>query len=204
MLRPGARVLEAGCGRRTRLAGHRDKIAELIGLDIDARAGAENDALDQFVHADLCSRLPFGDARFEVVYANFVVEHLDRPAAAFREWRRVLRPDGALILLTSNQANPPLLVARLIPAAGRTSLKRLGVGVAAHDVLPLRYRANTPWRLAALLRGAGFAPVEVSYVATLHRYAQRQPRLAAALRLLERGLLPELLSTIVGLYRAAD
>ena len=55
------------------------------------------------------------DAYFDLVYANFVVEHLDAPAAAIREWRRVLRPDGALILLTSNRANPVFAAASLLP-----------------------------------------------------------------------------------------
>jgi SAM-dependent methyltransferase len=196
-------VLEAGCGRRTRLADHRDWIAELVGVDLDAAAGAENGALDRFAVADLCASLPFEDACFDVVYANFVVEHLDAPEAAFREWRRLLRPGGALVLLTSNRANPLLAVAGLVPEAVRTALKRAGAGVAERDVTPTRYRANTPARLAALLAGAGFTPVEVRYVATLHRYAERKPPLALLLRALERCLPRRLRSTIVAWYRPA-
>ena len=200
-LRPGARVLDAGCGRRTRLADHRDRIAELVGVDVDADAGAENAALDRFVAADLCAPLPFDDAVFDLVYANFVVEHLDAPAAAFREWRRLLRPDGALVLLTSNRANPALAIAGAVPENAKTAIKRAGAGVAERDVIPTRYRANTPGRLDALLAGAGFAPAEVAYVATLHRYAERKPPLATLLRGFERGLPPRLRSTIVGWYR---
>jgi SAM-dependent methyltransferase len=200
-LRAGADVLDAGCGRRTRLAGHRHRIAELVGVDIDAAAGAENAALDRFVVADLCASLPFEDDSFDLVYANFVVEHLDAPEAAFREWRRVLRPDGALILLTSNRASPLLAVAALVPERVRAVLKRVGAGVAERDVIPTRYRANTPGRLQALLAGARFAPVQVHYVATLHRYAARTPPLALLLRGLERRLAPKLRSTVVAWYR---
>jgi SAM-dependent methyltransferase len=189
-LRPGARVLDAGCGRRTRLAGHRDRISELVGVDVDAAAGAENSALDQFAVADLCALLPFKDGCFDLVYANFVVEHLDAPDAAFREWRRLLRPHGALVLLTSNRANPLVAVAGLVPDGVRARLKRAGAGVAERDVIPTHYRANTPGRLAALLAGAGFVPVEVRYVGTLHRYAEPKPSLALLLRTLERCLPP--------------
>lgn len=185
-LRPEARVLEAGCGRKTRLAGYRNRIVELVGVDLDAEAGAENLTLDRFVVADVCSRLPFEDAYFDLVYANFVVEHLDAPEAAFREWRRVLRPDGALILLTSNRASPLLAAASLLPRRLRVVLKRTGAGVIERDVIPTRYRANTPGRLATLLAGASFAPVTVSYVATLHRYAERKPRLAGLIHAIER------------------
>jgi SAM-dependent methyltransferase len=202
-LRPGARALDAGCGRTTRLGAYRDRIIELVGVDVDAAAGAENVALDRFLLADLCTRLPFDDAQFDLVYANFVVEHLEFPEAAFREWRRLLRPNGSLILLTSNRANPYLAAASLAPRRLRLALKRAGAGVAERDVIPTRYRANTPGRLAAALVETGFAPVMVSYVATLHRYAERKPPAAGLLRGLERVLPPQLRSTIVAWYRPA-
>ncbi len=138
------------------------------------------------------------------MYANFVVEHLDAPETTFREWRRVLRPDGALVLLTSNQANPFLAVASLLPHHLRVAIKRVGVGVIERDVIPTRYRANTPKRLAALLAGAGFTLVTVSYVATLHRYAERKPFLAGVIGALERPLPPRLRSTIVAWYRPPE
>jgi SAM-dependent methyltransferase len=200
-LRPAARALDAGCGRTTRLVAYRDQIAELVGVDIDAEAGAENAALDRFIVADLCVRLPFEDASFDLVYANFVVEHLDAPEAAFREWRRLLRADGALVLLTSNRASPVLAVASLLPRGLRVVLKRAGAGVAERDVIRTRYRANTPRRLTALLAEAGFTPVTVTYVATLHRYAERKPVLGRVLRELEHVMPASLRSTIVGWYR---
>jgi len=199
----GARVLEAGCGRRTRLLGYRDRIAYLVGVDLDAAAGRENEALDEFVVADLCGRLPFPDASFDLVYSNFVVEHLASPERAFREWRRVLRPQGALVLLTSNRSNPFFFLATLLPHRARALLKRRGAGVAERDLHPACYRANTPRRLAALLAEAGFAPVSVAYVATLHRYAERCPILGRLLRGLERLLPAERRSTIVAWYRPA-
>ena len=198
---PRAHVLDAGCGRRTRLDTRRNRIAELVGMDLDAAAGAENSTLDRFVVGDLCASLPFGSGYFDVVYANFVVEHLDRPEEAFREWRRVLRPDGVLILLTTNRANPLVATARLAPRTVRVAIKRAGAGVVERDVMPIRYRANTPWRLKALLSDAGFAPVEVMCVATLHLYAERVVFLARVLRVLERCFPPQLRSTIVAWYR---
>jgi SAM-dependent methyltransferase len=200
---PGARVLEAGCGRRTRLAPRREMIDALVGIDVDENAGTENEALDQFVAADMCERLPFEDAFFDLVYANFVVEHLRDPKAAFQEWRRVLRPGGRAVLLTSNAANPLIRVATLLPQRFRVHLKGRGPGAAEDDVFPAVYRANTPRRLERLLTEAGFVPVDVAYVATLHRYAGPRTRLAGLLRLAERILPARLRSTIVASYLAA-
>jgi ubiquinone/menaquinone biosynthesis C-methylase UbiE len=198
-----ASVLEAGCGRRSRLSGHRDRIERLVGVDLDAEAGRENAAVDEFVVADLSLPLPFEDKSFDLVYANFVVEHLGRPETTFREWQRVLRPEGGLVVLTSNSANPYLAAARVLPDRARVVAKRIGPGVATRDVFPARYRANTPKTLLGLLGAAGFEPVEVAYVATLHRYAGDRSALARLLRGAERVLPAARRSTIVGRFRRA-
>jgi SAM-dependent methyltransferase len=200
-LAPASRVLEAGCGRTTRLVGFRDRIDRLVGADVDEAGGQANAALDEFIVADLCCTLPFAAGTFDVVYANFVVEHLERPAQAFAEWHRVLRPGGSVILLTSNLANPLMAAAHMMPQPVRTAVKRLGPGAEARDVFPAGYRANTPGVLGRLLGQAGFAPARVVFVATLHRYAGRHRFAAAALRSIEHLPPSRLRSTIVAWYR---
>lgn len=200
-LTPAARVLDAGCGRTTRLVGRRDQIAELVGVDLDPVAGAENRGLDRFVAADLCQELPLADSSFDLVYANFVVEHLAQPERAFSEWRRVLRPAGALVLLTSNRASPLMAAAERLPQRVRLSLKRRGAGAIERDVYPTRYLANTPRRLESVATRAGFEPAAVEYVGTLHRYGARVPGAAPMLVAIERLLPAERRSTIVASYR---
>ena len=197
-----ATVLEAGCGRTTRLIQRRDRIRNLVGVDLDFEAGRQNAALDSFLVADLCEQLPFADASFDVVYANFVVEHLERPDDTFREWHRVLRPGGHLVLLTTNRASPLIRAAECLPQTLRVVIKRRGPGVRTHDVFPAHYRANTPRQLSTALAGVGFAPIVVQPVATLDRYAGHHRLLAAALRGSERLLPADRRSTIVGLWAA--
>jgi SAM-dependent methyltransferase len=196
----GVVALEAGCGRTTRLADHRDRIVRLVGVDVDQVAGRENPFLDEFVVANLDERLPFADDAFDLVYANFVVEHLGHPARAFAEWRRVLRAGGYLVILTSNRANPLLAVGERLPERARLAIKRRGAGAAAQDVFPTRYLANTPGQLARMTAAAGFSPVSVEYVGTLHRYGARIPGAGGALRALERLLPATRRSTIVAAY----
>jgi demethylmenaquinone methyltransferase/2-methoxy-6-polyprenyl-1,4-benzoquinol methylase len=203
VIRPGTRVIDAGCGRRTRLAAYKDCISELVGVDVDEEGGLENAALDRFVVADLCDSLPLGSEAFDLVYANFVIEHLASPTVAFAEWRRVLRTGGSLVIATSNRASPLLAVASLLPDRARVAAKRRGAGVVERDVFPALYRANTPGRLTSLLADAGFEAVDVSYVATLHRYAEKLRPIDGVLRASERVLPERVRSTIVGWYRAA-
>ena len=46
--------------------------------------------------------LPFRDNSFSLVFAGEVIEHLGHPMRALRDWIRVLRTDGALIISTPN------------------------------------------------------------------------------------------------------
>jgi SAM-dependent methyltransferase len=200
-LGPGSSVLEAGCGRTTRLSAFRDRIDRLVGVDLDEPGGSTNEEVDDFLAADLCGPLPFPDGSFDLVYSNFVVEHLERPPAAFAEWHRVLRPGGSVVVVTSNRANPLMAAARLLPPGVRTAVKGRGPGAEARDVFPVRYRANTPWSLTSQFTGAGFEAVQVVAVATLHRYAGERRAAAALLRGFERSLPPSLRSTIVAWYR---
>jgi SAM-dependent methyltransferase len=201
VLEPGAVALDAGCGRTTRLRFHRDRIERLVGVDADEEAGRANPYLDEFVAADLDVSLPFEDDAFDLVYANFVVEHLAAPERALSEWRRVLRPGGALVLLTSNRASPLMALADRLPQRTRVAIKRRGAGVAEQDVYPARYLANTPERLARVAATAGFEPLAVEYVGTLHRYGARLPGMSALLRSAERALPVTRRSTIVAAYR---
>ncbi len=43
-------------------------------------------------------KLPFKDASFDIVGAFDVLEHIQEDRAALKEWSRVLRPDGAIVV----------------------------------------------------------------------------------------------------------
>jgi SAM-dependent methyltransferase len=100
----GRRVLDVGCGR-----GYAATLVEAaggryIGADfVVSRAGF---ALAQ---AD-AARLPFPDAAFDLLFCIDASEHFPDPAAAAREFHRVLRPGGALFLSAPNYANVAGLV----------------------------------------------------------------------------------------------
>ncbi|MFN2595928.1 MAG: methyltransferase domain-containing protein [Pyrinomonadaceae bacterium] len=54
-------------------------------------------------HVDVMAdayRLPFGDEAFDVVLCAEVLEHLHTPSVALAEMRRVLKPEGKLLLTT--------------------------------------------------------------------------------------------------------
>ena len=55
-------------------------------------------------HACEASALPRGDATCDFVLSSHVLEHMANPLQALREWQRVLKPDGHLLLLLPHGA----------------------------------------------------------------------------------------------------
>ncbi|BEL03873.1 hypothetical protein Q0Z83_020640 [Actinoplanes sichuanensis] len=67
------------------------------------------------------TRLPFAAATFDTVVANHMLYHLDDPAAALRDFARVLRPGGLLLAAVNGRDHMTELLA-LGPQIGRPDL----------------------------------------------------------------------------------
>jgi ubiquinone/menaquinone biosynthesis C-methylase UbiE len=103
----GKEVLDAACG-----VGYGIEILAragaraVTGVDLDPKAIAEakerygNHAAD-LVAADL-EELPFADQSFDVLISFETIEHVQGPRKALAELRRVLRPDGLLVISSPN------------------------------------------------------------------------------------------------------
>jgi SAM-dependent methyltransferase len=108
-LRPGAAVLDCGCGPGTVTADIAQRVdgGTVVGVDLDAsqvrlareRARQLGLANLSFEQGD-AYRLPFDDGRFDTVFTHALLEHLREPARAMREFRRVLRPGGVAVMCT--------------------------------------------------------------------------------------------------------
>jgi len=56
----------------------------------------------RWIAADLNAPLDLPDSIFDTILAAEVIEHLENPRALVREWLRLLRPRGTLVLSTPN------------------------------------------------------------------------------------------------------
>jgi SAM-dependent methyltransferase len=105
----GARVLEVGCGSGGFVAAAARKGLTIQGVDIAMRwlVIARRRMSDEGRRVSLlggnAERLPYADASFEVVVADSLLEHLESPLLALREWARVLTPGGRLIVWSPNR-----------------------------------------------------------------------------------------------------
>jgi SAM-dependent methyltransferase len=158
----GDHILDAGCGagKFFRIGIARQLGCHVVGVDLqqDLRANSE---LDSGVRANL-KRLPLSDGSFDLVNCRLVIEHLDAPLAALREFHRVLKPGGRLAIFTPNLLHYFGAAARCTPHWFHLWFNSRVRGFDAADVFPTYYRANTRRRLLALLRESGFSRADVT------------------------------------------
>jgi len=145
--RPGARMLDFGCGSARALDAARRRGWSTIGADFvpaavaAARAGGHAAYL---AGEELWGAVP--DDSLDLVRLNHVVEHLYDPRAVLTRLRAKLAPGGTLHLATPNARSAAFRVFRS---------RWWGLECPRHAIL---YDAGT---LRALLERAGFTRVEV-------------------------------------------
>lgn len=100
-LKPGWRLLDAGCGPGTITLGLARKVApgHVIGIDVEdsqfaaSREEAQRQDLNVEFRKAIVYELPFEDQSFDAVFSHALLEHLSDPAVAIAEFCRVLKPE---------------------------------------------------------------------------------------------------------------
>lgn len=148
LFRGGARLLDVGCSIGLFLQLARERGWQGTGIEFGGRARAyARDELGLDVVDVPLERANFPDASFDVVALLSVLEHLNEPRAMLAEARRVLRPGGALYVVTPNVESFAcrVLHERAATFDGRNHL--------------VYFSAET---LSDILAREGFEPLEVS------------------------------------------
>lgn len=179
-LKPTDHVLDVACGTGDlSLAFARRGAARVVGLDFTpqmldiarqklsrskaARGATIGPASVEFIEGDAMA-LPFGDSTFDVVSIAFGIRNVTDTARALREFRRVLRPGGRLIILEFGRPSPApiawlndLYCSVIMP---RTATLIAGDRSGAYHYLPRSVRTFlSPEELAGSIRAAGFGGV---------------------------------------------
>ena len=114
------RVLDVGCGTGFATAALARESTDVHAIDQSAHQLAR--AFEKFgrrgpvrFYRGDAERLPFPDDSFDVVWSSGSIEYWPRPVATLRELRRVVRPDGQ-VLVVGPDAPEGLLTRRLADA----------------------------------------------------------------------------------------
>jgi SAM-dependent methyltransferase len=165
----GTRMLDlaSGPGYAAALAAQRG--ASVVGIDV----AASMISLAQRLHPSLEFRqadaheLPFADASFDAVVANFLILHLGRPEHAIAECMRVLRPGGRLALTAWDLPERARFLGVFLDAAAEA-------GATPHGDLPAGpdfFRFSVDEEFDALLLEPGFEERAVTTIGFTHHVA---------------------------------
>ena len=148
---PGARVLDLGCGGGHVAFAAASAGATVTAYDLSAEmlaavtAEAGRRGLDRIeTRQGAAETLPFPDARFDAVLTRYSAHHWHDVPAGLAETRRVLKPDGLLVVCDVVAPEAPLL---------DTHLQAVEL---LRDPSHVRDYRVSEWR--AMLEAAGFVP----------------------------------------------
>jgi SAM-dependent methyltransferase len=154
-LRPGAKVVDVGCGLGTAAIDLVRRVGPdgvVIGVDpsltmIECARRGVNGAGFEIGNA---TSLPLADGSLDAYRAERVFQWLADQPAALAEARRVLRPGGRVAIMDADHDGI------LLNASDRSLTRRI-----VHGICDTVNEGWTGRRLAGLLRGAGFVDIEV-------------------------------------------
>jgi ubiquinone/menaquinone biosynthesis C-methylase UbiE len=159
-LKPGARVIDLGCGSGTFTALLTRAGYDCVGLDISAKlleVGRRKHPRIAFVAGDI-EHLPFPAESFDGALLSGVLHHFPDPLPCAAETFRVLRPHGRFLAFDPNRMNPFMWLYRdraspfyssvgvtenerpVLAREVRTVFARAGFGVTSHYLAGLAYR----------------------------------------------------------------
>jgi SAM-dependent methyltransferase len=150
--RPGERVLDLGCGAGRFVKALQDAGADPVGIEIAEAALERARAVApgaEFALLEPDGTIPLAHGSVDLVWCSEVLEHVADVSALLYEARRVLRPDGRLLVT--------------VPYHGRVKDVLLALlRFEAHfDPLGQHLRFFTRRSLAATLEATGFEPVRI-------------------------------------------
>jgi 2-polyprenyl-3-methyl-5-hydroxy-6-metoxy-1,4-benzoquinol methylase len=140
----------AGIGSFARALHAMGRFRSVTGVDI-IPAPADLPAGITWTTQDLNDPTAFPAESFDVIVSAEVVEHLENPRAVAREWYRLLRPGGHLLISTPNNESWRALIALVV----RGHFVLFG-----DESYPAHITALLRKDIARVLREAGFAEPE--------------------------------------------
>lgn len=156
----GSIVLDLGAGPKPQrgIGTLKGRVAKLVGADVD-EVVLSNPGLDEAVTVEAGRPLPFLSDTFDLVYSDYVVEHVENPTEFLSEVYRVLKPGGCFHFRTPNIYHYVTLISRVTPhrfhVLVANAARRLPPDT--HEPWPTFYRLNSRRSITRAAQSVGFS-----------------------------------------------
>ena len=154
LMPPDAVALDLGAGRGrlhesaaahtlTKIIDLPSRTSRLVGADVDPIV-FENTWVQERVLIDANGKVPLGDEQFDIIWSDWVLEHIEFPEVFAAETHRLLKKGGWFCARTPNKWGLTGLGARALPTQVKKRLIAAKQGGRTEDdVFPTHYRMNT-------------------------------------------------------------
>ena len=147
-------------------------VKEVHGIDLDKRV-LENKYLD-FPVIGNCENLPYEDNKFDLIFSDNLLEHLEHPKIVFSEIERVLKNDGIFIFKTPNKYHYMPLISHFTPHSFHRWYNNLR-GRDYDDTFPTFYRANSRGNIKRLINNLSLKISKISLIEGRPEYLKINP-----------------------------
>jgi len=160
-LKPTDTVLDLGAGAGIiKAMDFKGQANKVYGIDLDPRV-LDNPFLDEKKISN-ANEIPYPDEKFDLVFSDNVLEHLDEPLLVFKEVFRVLKPGGLFLFKTPNKYHYVPLVSTLTPHKFHQYVNKHR-GRKSEDTFPTFYKANSVGQIKKLIKQS---PFQVGFLQT--------------------------------------
>ena len=165
-IQPTFDILNMGAGLTTdnKIRSLKGEVIKVVGVDVNSEI-MKNEDLDEAI-VITNNKLPFADNTFNLVWSDYVLEHIDDPGTFLQEIYRVLKPRASFFFRTPNKHHYVSLMARMTPDwfHKRIANKVRGLSNEAHELYPTFHKLNSRNSITTYARLAGFRYIDLRLI----------------------------------------
>lgn len=154
-------IIDLGAGNSS-VHNYKGAVRNVVGVDINDTVFL-NSKLDEAYKCSV-TEMPFKNNRFDLAYADWLLEHLSDPIKSAKEIYRVLKPNGVLIIRTPNLWHYVSLISCCMPYKLHIILRKLLLNKDSKDTIKTYYRCNNILKIKRIFEKAGFITEELEMV----------------------------------------
>jgi ubiquinone/menaquinone biosynthesis C-methylase UbiE len=163
LVSPESTLVDVGCGRKAKfLRSLSSHVKKAYGIDLEISETVVEGKV-QIMYGD-AEALPLPNRSTDLITMYDVVEHFRDPKRVFLECKRILKPGGALVLVTTCKFYPPILLGRALPHCIRRWANPIISGTKKEDTFPAYYKANSARALRRLSTSVGLNVVSIKHL----------------------------------------